>query len=252
MIERGTVASLHVARYGLATAMRSALGVRLRRDELERTPGLVAGALFLTADFWTVPIPGPKATLRRNALFCCWEDEDALDTFLRESPVFDAFKRDAGETWHVRLEPAGITEGRWREWPADTSEIVPVADDEPVCVMTYGRVRPRHWLTFWSANARVVGYANEQPGMLALLGMADRIGVASTFSFWRSTREAKRFAYGRGTHAPIVAPSRTVPWFDDRFFARFRPLQTSGTLDGRDPLADLLAKTPITTAGGVL
>jgi spheroidene monooxygenase len=241
MIERGTLVSLHVARYGLANAVRSALGVRLHDGELEQTPGLVAGALFVTANFWTAAVPGPKPTPRRNALFCCWETQRALDEFVRTSPIFESFKRNASETWHVTLELAAITEGRWREWPATPPRLTAVDDDDPVCVMTYGRVRPRHWVTFWGANARVVRQASGEPGMLALMGMADRPGVASTISFWRSLREAKRFAYGRGDHAPIVRPSRTVPWFEERFFARFRVLASRGSFGGVDPFGELRA-----------
>ena len=45
-----------------------------------------------------------------------------------------------------------------------------------------------------------------------------------------------------GDHAPVVKPSRTVPWLEDRFFARFRPLSSAGTIDGRDPVGEALSR----------
>jgi hypothetical protein len=34
----------------------------------------------------------------------------------------------------------------------------------------------------------------------------------------------------------------TVAWLENRFFARFRPLSSAGTIDGRDPVAEALAR----------
>ena len=234
------VASLHIARYDLPTALRSAAGVWRRRAEFESTPGLAVGALLNTADFWT--LPSPKFTPRRYAMLCCWDDDEALDGFLAESPLLAAFHRGASETWHARIEPATVIEGRWRGWPDPSAELQPLADDEPVCVMTYGRVRLSQTWTFWTANARVIRQVRQSPAVLGYVGLADHIGIASTFSVWRSLAEAREFAYGAGDHAPVVRPSRTVPWLRDRFFARFRPLASAGTIDGRDPVGEALAR----------
>jgi hypothetical protein len=234
------VASLHIARYPLPTALRSAVHVWLRRADFENTPGLAIGALFNTADFWT--LPSPKFNLRRYAILCCWEDEAAFDTFMDGSPLIEAFHRGASETWHAKLEPATVLEGQWRGWPDESAELTPLEDDDPVCVMTYGRVPIRQTWTFWRANGIVVRQARENPAMLGWLGLADRMGTASTFSVWRSVAEAKTFAYGPGDHAPVVRPSRTVPWLENRFFARFRPLSSAGTINGRDPVAEALSR----------
>ena len=233
------VASLHIARYDLPTALRSAVGVWRRRADFEKTPGMAVGALFNTADFWV--LPSPKFTPRRYAILCGWEDEDALDEFLAGSPLLEAFHRGASETWHAKLEPATVIEGQWRGWPDEGAELRPLEEDDPVCVMTYGRVRPTQTWTFWRANGRVVREARENPAMLGWIALADRIGTASTFSVWRSVAEAKAFAYGPGDHAPVVKPSRTVPWLENRFFARFRPLSSAGTIGGRDPVAEALS-----------
>ena len=59
----------------------------------------------------------------------------------------------------------------------------------------------------------------------------------STFSLWRSQGDAVRFAYGEGEHGPIQRQAQEADWGRDYFFARFRPVSSSGTWDGRDPLA---------------
>jgi hypothetical protein len=227
-------ASLHLARYSGRDAARLARALRRTQRELDRLPGLAAGHVFATIDLTTRS--GGWPTPARWALFCGWNDDKALEQFER-SAVLEDFLTRARETWRMRLEPVRVVNGSWRGWRPETDGVDP-RKDEPIAVITYGRLRARYVPVFLWNNRKAVIHADRSPGLLARIGLADTVRTASTFSLWRSQGDAVRFAYGPGDHKPVVSRSKAAPWADDYFFARFRLLQWSGTWNGRDPLAE--------------
>jgi hypothetical protein len=50
-----------------------------------------------------------------------------------------------------------------------------------------------------------------------------------------------RFSYGEGVHNPLQRRALDVPWGENFFFARFRPVRSEGTWGGRDPVAEATA-----------
>jgi hypothetical protein len=155
--------------------------------------------------------------------------------------VLETFSAEATEIWNVTLEPVRLVSGSWRGWAPAVDGARSLDADEPLIVMTYGRLRGRYVPKFLWNNRRVVANVLRQPGLLAQVGLSDTVRTASTFTIWRSQADAVRFAYGAGTHKPIVRPSKDAPWADDYFFARFRPVASDGTWGGRDPVAEALA-----------
>jgi len=147
----------------------------------------------------------------------------------------------ARESWHARLQPVRLTSGSWRGWQPQANGAEPLANDEPVAVITYGVLRPRYVPAFLWNNRKAVRHAARSDGLLARIGLMDRIRTASTFSLWRSQGEMVRFAYGPGNHKPVVSVSKNTPWAHDYFFARFRILASEGSWNGRDPLAAIAA-----------
>lgn len=229
-------ASLRVASHTAPGAARMLAGMRRLHDELQATPGLVAGHLFATSNFWAPA--SAYLTLRRWALLCAFEDEDALGGF-EKSPVVRAFSDRARETWRVTLEPTRVVNGSWRGWCPATQGVEPLAKDEPLAVMTYGILRPRYAPWFLRHNRRIVAASMDQEGLIARFGMADTALTASTFSIWRGHADVARFAYGADTvHKPVIRPSLDTPTHESYFFARFRLRDSDGTLAGRDPVAE--------------
>ena len=208
-----------------------------RRTGLDETPGLAAAGVFFTAELDT--LIGGRPTPTRWGLFCGWETGQARDEFLSDPARLRPFLDGALESWSISLDTVRVVRGEWRGWCPSTEGVEPLAPDAPLAVMTYARLRARYLPAFTWHNRRVVRELAPNPRHEMRIGLGDHPLVRSTFSLWRSQEDVVRFAYGGGVHDPLRRRSRTVPWFSDYFFARFRPIASSGSWDGRDPLAEL-------------
>ena len=234
-------ASLHIARYRSREAARMLLRMRRHRGTLDRTPGLAAARVFMTADF--EPVFGGTPAPTRWALLCGWESGEARDDFLADEGA-EPFLAGAREAWQLSLETVKVMLGDWRGWQPTVENVAPIGRDEPMVVLTHGNGRVRYMPAFHWHNRIIVREMLNARGPAMMLGLADHPLNRTTLSLWRSKGDAVRFAYGEGHHNPTQRHSLGVPWGKDYFFARFRPLTSSGTLEGRDPLAELRAVAP--------
>lgn len=207
------------------------------RHPLEETPGLAATRLCFTAELDT--FAGGTPRLAEWALLCGWETSEARDAFLGDPARLRPFLAGARESWSVSLESVRAVMGDWHGWTPSSEGVAPLDPDEPLAVITYARVRTRYLPLFTWHNRIAVRELAPNPGHVMRLGFGDSPMARGTFSLWRSRGEMVRFAYGTGLHNPIQRRSLDAPWGEDYFFARFRPVASSGTWGGRDPLAEL-------------
>lgn len=207
---------------------------RLATDRLRlpRVPGLAFWRLLGTgrgAD------TGPSVDPRRTALFAVWDEEAALDDFVRSSPIARRWAV-ADEVWHVRLRGAG-GHGRWRGVDV-LADLEPGASDGPLAIITRADIRRSSWRAFRAAGPAVSSEVGAADGLLAVVGIGEApVGRLGTFSLWRSAADVRRFAYGSPRHVEVVERTRREEWYGEELFARFEPYGSSGSWDGRDPLA---------------
>ena len=231
-------ASLHLASYGVRDTGRMLRAMRRYRDHLKATAGLAVSGLFFTARFDS--LTGGTPTPLKWGLLCGWETPAARDEFLDDREGLAPFVRGARESWSLSLDTVRVVEGEWHGWQPSPADAEPLARDEPVAVITYGRVRPRYMPAFHWNNRKVVREMNSNPANVMAIGLGEDPLVRATFSIWRSKGDVVRFAYeAGGVHDPIQRRSLEAGWGGDYFFARFRPVASSGTWGGRDPLAEL-------------
>lgn len=178
---------------------------------------------------------GRGADLSRSAVFAIWEDEHHLDAFLDGSALARRWRR-AQEAWHVRLRTIG-GHGSWKG-------VDPLAGldrgqaDGTVAIVTRADVRRRSWKAFGVASEVVDAELHRAPGLIDVVGVGETpIGSLATFSLWESVEAARTFAYTMPEHAEVVRRTRREGWYAEEMFARFEPYGSTGTWNGRDPLA---------------
>jgi heme-degrading monooxygenase HmoA len=230
------IASFHLVREArAATALaRLALDRRLLRD----VPGLRFWRLLGTGSGSST---GPGADLHRTALFAVWTDEDALERFFATmAPRWDG----SLEAWHVRLRRRG-GHGSWRGFDV-LAALEPGSDDAgPVAVVTRAQVHVRAWRRFRAAAPAVDAELAASPGLLAVVGVGEApIGRLGTFSLWRDAAAVREFVARGPAHRDVVRRTRAEQWYGEELFATFSAYRSSGSWDGRDPLADTGTSIP--------
>ena len=213
--------------------------MRRYRPALDATPGLAASRTCFTAGLDTVTGGLPKPT--QWALLCGWETAEARDEFLDDPARLRPFLSGAHESWSVSLDSVRAVMGDWRGWTPSSEGVAPLEPDEPLAVITYAKVRTRYLPAFTWHNQKIVRELAPNPGHVMRIGLGDTPMARCTFSLWRSKGEMVRFAYGAGLHNPVQRKSLDVPWGENYFFARFRPVKSENTWRGRDPLAEAKA-----------
>lgn len=224
------IVSVHLADVGALQATR----LLFRHLDPAKVPGMTYAEPVLTAPLGS-RVPRPR--LGRIGLIAAWKDDAALDGFLAGHPVAE---RLAGG-WHTRLEPRRCF-GSWSGMPDLPASELPMDDEEPVVVLTLGRLRILRTRPFLEAGGPAEREAVGNRAMVASTGLARlaRPRLVSTFSIWRSTAAMREYAFAEGgTHQAAVRADRDRPFHHESAFIRFRPYASQGTWGGRDPLAQL-------------
>jgi heme-degrading monooxygenase HmoA len=224
------ITSFHIADVGKHAGLRL-LRVRPSRRNV---PGLHYGVLTLTAPLSERLLP--RLDAGRVALIAAWDDDGAFEHFLAEHPLAQAF---AGG-WHTRLQATHIF-GAWP--PLDGlvgKQPAPLATNEPVAVLTIGRLRLSQARRFLQAGAAAERLAVRDASMLRGTGLARPPGLVATFSLWRSTGTMRAYAGGPSgaEHRDAVKAHAERPFHHDSAFIRFRPYGAEGEWNGENPLPD--------------
>lgn len=225
------IASVHLA------DLSPRAGVRALRAQprVDAVAGLRYADLMLGAPLSSSVLPTPAPG--RVGLFGVWDDDAALDRWEATAPL----ARILAGGWRVRLQPLRVTTNGWTGMPALVGAEQPVADDEPVAVLTYGRLDLRAAHHFLRSSAKAEGEALKHPALLASTGLARPPRLVATFSVWRTAAEMRDYAYRGGGHTGAMREMERRHFHHEWLFARFRPYGVRGRWDGREPLSEARA-----------
>jgi len=221
------IASVHLADVGVA----SALAITRKAPPAGSIAGLCHSDVALAAPLSGSILPSPQ--LGRVGLIAFWEGDDPLDGFLGDHPL--AAKLSSG--WHVRLAPLRAY-GTWPGLPLDTPTRRDVDYDGPVAALTLGRPRASQLIRFLRTSAKAEASVVVAPGLTWATGLARPPSLVATCSLWDSTRALSTFAYGHRdpAHPDAIATGEAKPFHHQQAFIRFRPYNSQGQLQGRNPL----------------
>lgn len=226
--------SAHISDTGPLKALRR------KTPDPRYVPGLRSARTAICAPFTAGVFPKPQ--LSREALLACWQDEASLDKFLTDHPTGEAF----ADGWQIRMELFRAV-GVWPGLDDDMREAcrgVAPPKDGPTVAITIGTAYMRTIVPFARVNKGLERQFLQTPNALwgtALTNIAQRL--VATLSIWENAAAA--VSYMRtGTHGAAVKahfdpkkdPTGHTFVTGGGFFG-LRPISTSGSLRGRNPIA---------------
>jgi len=216
-------------------ALKEGVGILRRRPPVGEIPGLRYAETVFAAPLGGGALPRPDP--RTVATIAAWDEDERFDAYLASDSRAAAFR----DGWQVRMRPLRVF-GAWPGLPGLPEKELPVADEEPVVVLTLGRLMPWRLVPFLRAAHPAEEEVLAEPGLLASTGFGRPPRLVSTFSVWRSAAEMRDYAYRReGSHRAAVARDRVHAFHRHSAFIRFRPYASAGSWQGRDPLAGFLS-----------
>lgn len=234
IIENEPVVVFTLVHYPRWASLNGMAHLALDRWWLQRVPGLRFWRLFGVGQG---NVFSPRADIQRYAMLTVWESGTAFKAFEQQSPVMKRIARRSDEVWNVVMHPVSW-HGKWggRDPFADIAP-AEALDPSPWIILTRATIRPTHLSSFLKAVPAVAQNLLHQPEYLFSVGVGEApLLYQATFSVWRSLPSVKAFAYGPAPHAEVVRRTRREGWYSEDFFARLRPIASTGTCNGVDPL----------------
>lgn len=106
-----------------------------------------------------------------------------------------------------------------------------------IAVLTRATIRLTRLKHFWKHVDAVATQMNTADGFITSVGIGEVPWIKqATFSVWENKAHMKNFAYKMQDHAGVIRKTKTEKWYSEDMFVRFKILDSSGTLNGIDPL----------------
>jgi heme-degrading monooxygenase HmoA len=174
-------------------------------------------------------------------LLACWDSREDFDRFYKHSFVAGWWRALGHESWTILCEPLQ-SHGKWdNKEPFGQSNTKDYTG--PVAVLTRATIRISRLKNFWSHVDEVAELMTSTPGYITSFGIGEApVYRQATFSIWQSLNDVKAFAYLSREHAEVIKLTRSENWYSEELFARFKPLESFGSIHGKDPLNGLLNK----------
>jgi hypothetical protein len=232
------IVSLTIIRYRKAFVPFALLAMAIHRLPLMMQKG---------CSFWKLLGSGRNGTFDLNpdwqqwGLLAVWDDREAFEQFNESSFISKWWKSLTHEQWTILCEPLQ-SHGKW-----DGKEPFgkPNVSDHkgPIAVLTRATIRLSKLKGFWSNVDSVANMMSNAPGFITSLGIGEApVYRQATFSVWKSVDSVKAFAYAAREHAEVIKKTRNENWYSEELFARFKPIASFGTINGKDPLAGIWNK----------
>jgi hypothetical protein len=209
---------MHLVDVGLTRAPR----LLARTPQPARTPGLVYADTLAAAKLGPALLPRPRPG--RVALFAVWRDDAALDRFVVDDPRAAVFGRGSS----VRLRPLRARGACTALPPLVADAVTGAVDDEPVAVLTYGRLKLHRLGAFLAASARAEADVVDHPGLITGTGLTRLPRLVSTFSLWRSAAAMHDYAHHGAGHSAALRAVTIRDFHHESIFIRFRPYAATG------------------------
>ncbi|WP_017730347.1 hypothetical protein [Nafulsella turpanensis] len=211
----------------------------LSRQYLSGLQGLKFGAMMGTGAGAGFSI---KPDFGRYAVFSSWQTEKAAENFIQTSPFVRSIRQRCQEVYTLKMLPVSA-KGYWQ----GSNPFLPLHSlttdyKGPLVALTRASIRFSRLYDFWRHVPGVSAETQQAEGLLAQVGIGEwPVIQQGTVSLWQSQEKLKAFAYGMRRHQEVIHKTRSRNWYSEELFARFIPLQATGSWNGNDPLAAYLS-----------
>jgi len=191
--------------------------------------------------FWKLLGSGRNGTFdlqpdwQQWGLLAVWDDREAFDRFYNDSFINSWWNTFTTEKWTIVCEPLQ-SHGKWdSKEPFGKPDIKVI--DGPVAVLTRATIRLNKLKHFWANVDSVANIMADTPGFITSFGIGEApVYRQATFSIWKSIEDVKAFAYTSKEHAEVIKKTRNENWYSEELFARFKIVDSLGTINGKNPL----------------
>ena len=191
--------------------------------------------------FWKLLGSGRNGTFDLNpdwqqwGLLAVWESQKDFDEFNESSFIVSWWNKLTIERWTILCSPLQ-SHGKWDgEEPFGGPNITTYTG--PIAVLTRATIRLNRLKNFWANVDSVANLMANASGYITSFGIGEApVYRQATFSIWRSIDDVKAFAYASREHAEVIKKTRDEKWYNEELFARFKPVASFGTINGKDPL----------------
>ena len=226
------IVSLSIVRYKKAFIPFALLAMAIHRLPLMLQKGCT---------FWKLLGTGRNGAFDLNpdwqqwGLLAVWESREDFEKFHKNSLISRWWKLFTDESWTILCIPLQ-SHGKW----GDKEPFGKLSDTTyagPIAVLTRATIKLNKLKAFWSNVDSVANLMATAPGYITSIGIGEApIYRQATFSIWKSPEDMKAFAYQSREHAEVIKKTRQENWYSEELFARFKPIVTYGTINGKDPL----------------
>jgi heme-degrading monooxygenase HmoA len=168
-----------------------------------------------------------------------WLSEDDAKTFFARSQIVERYRKRASEVWTTYMVNIS-SHGRWSGVnpfePTDSLE-----PSGPVIAITRATIKWQKLFAFWRYVPVSQKDLKVNTGLVYTKGMGEvPILQMATYSIWQDEASLRRFAYESKHHRVAIAKTKALKWYKEELFARFQPIRSEGTWEGRRPLEAML------------
>lgn len=157
------------------------------------------------------------------------------DAGFRPSFISAWWKFFGVEIWELQLEPIeghGTWDGKavFGDLPKQSSY------EGAIGILTRATIRPSQLGRFWSHVDAIAQQMGGSDGFITSVGIGEVPWIKqATFSIWESKEQMRQFAYKMKEHAEVVKKTHQEKWYSEDMFVRFKPLKSTGSLNGKLP-----------------
>jgi hypothetical protein len=230
------IVSLTIVRYRKAFVPLALLAMALHRLPMILKNGCT---------FWKLLGCGHNGTFdlqpdwQQWGLLAVWDTLESFDKFNQSSIISKWWKLLTYESWTVLCEPLQ-SHGKWDgKEPFGTANATNY--NGPIAVLTRATINLNRLKNFWSDVDEAAEMLTTSPGYITSVGIGEApVYKQATFSIWTNLDAVKNYAYRSPKHAEVIKKTRQENWYKEELFARFKPIKTWGTINGKNPLNEVL------------